>query len=344
MKAALHNGAGVMEVRSIPVPEVGPREVLVRVKASGICGSDLNLYGTNKTPETIPGGHEIAGEVVEVGENVRGVKAGDRVALEGIGEGRACGECYFCRTGQYVNCPNRQPSSGGGFAQYMKRLARACHRLPDSFSWEEGALVEPFAVGVHGVRFGGMKGGDTVVVLGAGTIGLMSVAAARCLGAGRVFATAMHPHQKEMALRLGADAVFLPEGAELGETVDGATGGVGADVVIETVGRRSPVTVQQAIEITRKQGRIVIMGVFHHGPLSVDFFKLLLKEHLVVFANCYSILDGRHDFDVAIDLMASGRASLKQLVTHRLPLDRIQEAFGVAQDKTSGSIKVMLFP
>ena len=343
MLAALHNGAGAFEPKQIARPKLGAGEALVRVRAAGICGSDLLIYNDSKTPETLPAGHEVAGEVVELGKGVKGVRVGERVAVEGIGEGRACGDCYFCRTGQWVRCLNRAPSSGGGFAQYMVRLARACHPLPDSLSWEEGALVEPLAVSIHGLRRGDMRGGETVAVLGAGNIGLTGVAAARALGAGRVFATARHPHQRTMALRLGADAVFSPEGDGMAKAVAEATGGLGADLVLETVGGYTPATIEQAIAVARPQGRIVVLGGFRK-PLTLDLLPPLLREQSIIFANCYAVMDGRHEFDMAIEMIALKRAPVKQMVTHRFPLERIQEAFSAAYDKSSGSIKVQLFP
>ncbi len=343
MLAALHDGAGKMSLRQVPVPQVGPGEALVKVHACGICGSDLLNFKNAREPEKVPSGHEVAGEVVEVGAGVTGLRVGDRVAVETVGEGRACGDCFFCRQGQYRQCLHRVESSGGGFARYVKRFAHGCHKLPASLSWEEGALVEPFAVGLHGARRGGVKGGDTVVVLGAGNIGLACVAAARCMGAGKVLATARHPQQKEMALRLGADEVLSPEGPELIKAVEAATSGLGADVVLETVGGYTADTFRQAVAAGRMQARIVVLGGFRQ-PVPVDLLEPLLKEQSILFSSCYSATDGRHEFDMAAEFMASGRAKLAPMVTHRFPLERINEAFAAAYDKSTRSIKVQVFP
>jgi threonine dehydrogenase-like Zn-dependent dehydrogenase len=343
MKAALYDGKGTMRIEELPQPEVERDTVIVRVRRSGICGSDLNIYRGMKEPEKLPAGHEPAGEIVEIGLGVEGWSIGDRVAVEAVAQGRACGRCRFCLAGQYRRCLNLVEGWGGAFAQYIKRKALGCYRLPDRLSWEEGALVEPLAVSVHGVRRGKLRWNETVVVLGAGTIGLTSIAAARTMGAGKLFATARYKHQAAMALRLGADAVFSPEGGELEEAIAGATGGLGADLVIETVGGRSSATLRQAISIARGLGRIVVLGGFRE-PVEVDFLTPLLNEQAIVFAQCYSILEERHDFDIAIDILASGTLPLEDMVTHTFPLERVQEAFSTAYDKSTGSIKVQLVP
>ncbi len=343
MKAALHDGKGSMHLVELPRPVAEPGYVVVRVRTTGICGSDLLIYADATQPETQPAGHEIAGEVAEVGPGVEGLRPGDRVAVEGIGQGRACNRCWYCRQGQFRFCQYRSQDTSGGFAQYLRRKAPGCYKLPDSLSWEEGALVEPLAVSVHGVRLAHIRGGETVVVLGAGTIGLTSVAAARALGAGQVFVTARHPHQAEMARRLGADHVLSPNTDEMWDAVAQATEGRGADVVIETVGGHSSDTLLQAVKLCRSQGKVVILGGFR-VPVTMDMLQPLLKEQTFLFSSCYSVLDGHHDFEIAIGLMASGRVPLKQIVTHRFPLDRIQEALDTAYNKKTGAIKVQVVP
>jgi len=343
MKAALHDGVSGMRVVEVARPQVEQDTVLVRVRAAGICGSDLNIYRRTTEPEKLPAGHEVAGEIAEIGPGVEGWSVGDHVAVETVGQGRACRRCRFCLAGQYRRCLNLAQGWGGGFAQFIKRKALGCYRLPDHLSWEEGALVEPLAVSVHGVRRGKMRGGETVVVLGAGTIGLTSVAAARAMGAGKVFATARHQHQAEMARRLGADATFSPEGPELKEAVADSTDGLGADLVFETVGGTTAATLQQAISVVRGLGRIVVLGGFY-GTMELDLLTPLLEEQALIFSQCYAILDERHDFEIAIDILASGKLSLKEMVTHTFPLEEAQEAFRTAYDKTTGSIKVQLTP
>ena len=166
MKAAFFDGDNAMMLADIAAPEPGPEDVVIRVHSTGICGSDLLMNADKTEPDAIPFGHEVAGEIVEVGSRVASGLLGQRVAVETIGHGLACAQCWYCRQGQFRQCLNKAENEGGGFAEYMKRRAIGCYPLPDGMSWEEGALVEPLAVSVHGVRRGQMQGGETVVVLG----------------------------------------------------------------------------------------------------------------------------------------------------------------------------------
>lgn len=340
MIAALYDGHGGMRIGDIEKPEAGPGEAIIKVRYSGICGSDLLMNAEKTEPDVTPFGHEVAGEIVEVGDGVDRSRIGERVAIEAVGHSRACGKCWFCRMGQYIQCMDIAPRTGG-FAQYMKGRINGFYALPGNLSWEEGALVEPLAVSVHAVRRAPLRGGETVLVLGAGTIGLTSVAAARAYGAGKVFVTARHEQQAAMAKSLGADEAFSPDGPELAEALAEATGGRGADVTIETVGGNSGATLEQSIEHTRKQGRIVILGGFR-APITMNWIAPLLKEQSIIFSSCYSIIDGKHDYELAADLMSSGRAPIEQIVTHRFPLEEAGKAFETAYSKSTGSIKVQL--
>jgi threonine dehydrogenase-like Zn-dependent dehydrogenase len=341
MKAAFFDGDASMMLADVAVPEPGPDDVIIRVRATGICGSDLLMNVDKTEPDQIPVGHEVAGEIVDVGSGVDASWLGQRVAIETIGHGLACASCWYCRQGQFRQCLHKRPNEGGGFAQYMKRRAIGCYSLPDGLSWEDGALVEPLAVSVHGVRRGHMQGGETVAVLGSGSIGLTAIAAARALGAGKIFATARHAQQAEMAKALGADEVVSSEGADLKEALEAATEGRGADMTIETVGGHTGATLEQSIEVTRMQGRIVILGGFRR-PITMDWLPPLLKEQSVIFSSCYSILNGQHDYELAIAMLASGRAPLQPIVTHTYSLEEIGQGFATAYDKKTGSIKVQI--
>ncbi len=341
MKVALYDGSGSMNLSEYPQPEAGPGDAIVRVRATGICGSDLQMKADQTTADDTPAGHEVAGEVVAVGDGVDATMLGTRVAIETIGHGRACLNCWYCRMGQYKQCMDMAPAEGGGFAQYIKRKAAGCYTLPDELDWQEGALVEPFAVSVHGVRRGRLVGDETVLVLGSGNIGLTAVAAARALGAGTIFVTARHEQQATLAKQLGADYAFAPDDPTLNDAISDATQGLGADLTVETVGGWNADPIEQAIDLTREQGRFVVIGGYR-TPITVDWLRPMLKEQTIVFSSCYGIIDGRHDYEVAIDLMANGKVDLKPMVTHIYSLDDIQVGFATAYDKTTGSVKVQI--
>ena len=341
MTAAFFNGRGQMELHDHPRPEAGPGDAVIRVQSTGICGSDLQMNVDKVAPDKMPAGHEVAGEIVEIGDGVDPTLMGKRVAVEIIGQGRACTTCWYCRQGQFIACQNMAPPESGGFAEYMMRKAIACYPFPDSLSWAEGAMVEPLAVSIHGVRRGGMSGGETVAVLGSGTIGLMAIAAARAMGAGKIIATARYEQQATLAKVLGADEALPDSGPDFKQAIDDSTEGRGADLTIETVGGHQDQTAAQAVDVTRMQGRIVILGGYRR-PFEFDFLRPLVKEQSIIFSSCYSVLDGRHDYEVAIDMIASGQADIEQMVTHKYRLDQVQTAFETSYDKGTGVIKVQI--
>ena len=186
-----------------------------------------------------------------------------------------------------------------------------------------------------------MNGGETVALLGAGTIGLTAVLAARQLGAGKIFITARHEQQAAMALSLGADYACSPEGEEFQDLIGDHTNGRGADLAVETVGGKSNTTLIQSVESTRMQGRIVILGGFR-TPLQFDWLGPLLKEQSMIFSSCYGILNGYHDYEMAINMLANESNGLSNIVTHKYSLEDIQQGFECAYDKTTGSIKVQI--
>lgn len=336
MLAAFCTGREKIEVREVPAPSPGPGEVLLRVRACGICGSDLHFYrGDLPAMPGISPGHEFAGEVAALGEGVSGFQVGQRVAVEPL---RVCRECPYCRTGQYHLCPKRVllgTFAPGGLAQFVPVPAYTLYPLPDDLDWELAALAEPLAVAVHGLHMVGLALGERVLVLGSGSIGLMAVLAARAAGAREIVATYRHEHQGEAALAAGASrAVPAAEAAGLANE--------GFDVVVETVGGRAD-TLGQAVNLVRPGGRVSVLGLFT-GPVQVNALTLMLKEAKVVGGITYC-RPGRHsDFEAALGILRSEPERARALVTHRFPLERAAEAFAAAADKSSRSLKVHILP
>jgi 2-desacetyl-2-hydroxyethyl bacteriochlorophyllide A dehydrogenase len=340
MKAAVFAGPRKFEVQEVEQPQPGPGEALVRMRNVGICGSDLHFFrGEFPLPPGFILGHECAGEVAAVGDGVTGLAPGDRVALELF---NVCLTCAHCRSGNYQHCATRKASglnAPGGLREFITVPAYTMYKLPDEIDFELGALLEPLTVNVHGLRLVDLRFGDRVAVLGAGTIGLTGIVAARAMGATWIGVTARHPHQKEMALALGADEVFdaTDEGvAQLAKVSQGA------DVVVETVGGHGD-TLAQAVSVVGIGGRISVLGAFTQ-PVQLHPIMFFLKEMKIVGSNCYGRGGRRSDYELSIEIMRRNADALRKLITHRFPLDAIAEAYATADDKSSGAIKVTITP
>ncbi|MFM7143604.1 MAG: zinc-binding dehydrogenase [Alphaproteobacteria bacterium] len=337
MRAARGREPGRIDVEEVPIPEPGEGEVLLRVERCGICGSDLHWWhGGIPVPGVCPG-HEIAATVAGTGRGVVGVKAGDRVTVEGI---RTCGRCEYCRSSDYELCRGLGMigmTIPGGFADYLVTTERHLFPVPAGVDDETAQLAEPLAVSIHAARLAGLSLGQRVLVLGAGTIGLTAVVAARRGGAGEILVTARRPHQREAALALGATRVFDPTDGELASYCFDHP----VDVVLETVGDANS-SLNDAISCVRPGGSVAVLGVFTQAPLLNALF-LMMKEVRLVGSMCYGRRDGRADFELALDVLASEGEKLRStMITHRFPLDRIADGFAAANDKSSGSIKVSI--
>lgn len=339
MRAAFCTAARRVEIRDVPAPAADPKGLVVRVRNCGICGSDLHWYVGEFPPPAVCPGHEIAGEVVEVGRDVEGVSAGDSVAVEPL---VVCRECPYCRTGNYQLCRRFHVlgmSRPGGLAEYVSVPAYAVYRLPPEMDCELASLTEPTAVCVHAVRLAGVAIGDRVLVLGAGSIGLLSILAARAAGAREVAVTARHAHQADMARRLGATRVFGTDSA--GEQERSAwTADCPVDVVIETVGG-SANTINEAIEAVRPAGTVAVLGIFTNPPPCAAV-ALVIKEVRMVGSLTYGRSGPRTDFDVALQLLAAEQTRARALITHRFELEAAAAAFATAADKSQGAIKVTI--
>lgn len=340
MQAAICRQAGRIVVEESPRPEPGPGDVVVRIRNCGICGSDLHWYHDHMMIPTVCPGHEIAGEVADVGLGVSALRAGDRVAVEGI---ESCGTCRYCAAGTYHLCPAVGivgMTVPGGYAEYLRIPARHCFPVPKDVPFDVAALSEPLAVSVHGVRTSGLAIGQRVLVLGAGTIGLMAVLAARAGGAGEVLVTARRPQQKAAAAALGADHVLDErDGEATAQVIQAAP----VDLVVETVGGDAD-TLDQAVFACRPGGTICVLGAYTKMPTFPALF-VLAKELTIKGSFVYNRTGARADFEIVQDLLARHVAVLgRTVITHRVPLAAIDGGFRTASDKTTGSIKVTVQP
>jgi threonine dehydrogenase-like Zn-dependent dehydrogenase len=337
MRAAVWNDKGTLDVAERPVPEPRAGWVRVKVHSVGICGTDLHFYrGSFPSPAGLLPGHEVGGVVDLPGEGTE-VQAGTPVAVEPL---VGCGRCAHCLSGNYNRCPQRMllgVNGRGGLAEYMTAPAASLHTLPAEVPPDAGNLVEPLAVCVRGTRFAAVDLGARVLILGAGSIGLMSILTARAAGAAEVHVTARHESQREKALALGADGVYQSAeqaARELGERA--------IDVVIETVGGKAS-TLADAVRVVRPGGMVSMLGVFEGGT-TLPALDFSLKEVRLVASNCYARFGAGSDFSAAVALLRARLADVRSLVTHRFAIDKVNEAFAAAANKSTGSIKVVLTP
>lgn len=350
MKTAMFYGGPDIRIEEIPTPEPGPGEVLVRVRAAGICGSDLHSYRQPRRDGQTPtrAGHELSGEVAAVGPGVTGLAIGQRVGIEPM-HLLGCGACAPCRRGDYHVCPSRGRRDGrhlhsAGFSEFDLVAASNVFPLPDHLSLEEAAILDVYGVAVHGVHRLPVRPQDTVVILGTGAVGLTQGQVARALGAGQVIVVGRRDEPLEIARAVGAaDAVINASRVDPIQAVRELSGGAGADVVFETVGGRSA-TIQQACEMAAFGGAVGVVGLFVE-PIVLDTGLPMRKEIDLRWVNSYSTWDGVREYRIALDLLAGGKVQARPLITHQVPLERIAEGFAWADNKRdSGAIKVLVTP
>ena len=341
MKTAVMLGIGKMGFEEREIPQVKEDEVLVKLEYVGICGSDLHYYESGAIGDYVVNppfvlGHEPGGTVVEVGRNVKHLKAGDRVALE---PGKTCGHCEFCKAGRYNLCPDvvffATPPVDGVFQEYVAHEAELCFKLPDNVSTMEGALIEPLAVGFHAAMQGGARAGQTAVVMGAGCIGLVTMMALKAMGVTKVYTVDIMEKRLQKALELGADGVINAGQADAVEEVRKLTDGKGCDLVIETAGTQA--TTVQAIRMTKKGAAIVLVGYSKSGEMMLPMSLALDKE--LTFKTVFRY---RHIYPMAIDAVAAGKVNLKGIVTDIFTLDEIQKAMDHSVNNKADIVKAVV--
>lgn len=333
MKAAVFRDFGLpLEIEDIAEPRPAADQVLIRVARCGICGSDLHM--TREPALGIrPGavlGHEFSGEILELGSAATGFKVGDRVAVAPV---RGCGHCLSCQSGEPAWCDSML-LQGGGYAELAVAADRQCLKLPGLASVEDGALVEPLAVALHGVALSGLSAGARALVLGAGPIGLAVAFWARRLGATRVGVVDLTPLQAELAMKLGATH-FVQAGEDAANRVTAALGGM-PDVVFECVGR--PGILAQALEHVRPRGSIIMLGLCTTADSFVPFHAVSKEVKLIA-----SAFFSMREYQKALDVLDGGHAEARDLVTDTVPLSTLPGVFESLRQRTS-QCKVLVQP
>ncbi|HXX22721.1 MAG TPA: alcohol dehydrogenase catalytic domain-containing protein [Terriglobia bacterium] len=344
MKALVktQKGEGFLEIRDVPEPSPGPGEVLIEVRACGICGTDLHVWH-DEFPHWPPVilGHEFSGQIIGSGPETELFKVGERVV--GEPHTRACGHCYLCRTGNIQICPlKRSPGWGidGAFAKYLKMPELLLHRIPDSMSFDLAALVEPTANTVHDVvERAGILAGDFVVVLGPGPIGLLAALTARAAGARHV-AIVGTPVDESLRLKkareLGFETVINVAQQDPVAVVQKLTAGLGADLVVECSG--AVPAIASTVELIRKKGRICVIGLTGKDSIPFPWDKAGFKVCDVIF----NLSTSYTSWDRTIHLLASGQLPAGEIITRRAPLSEWRSAFEDIEAKRA--LKVLLIP
>ncbi|RYG48584.1 alcohol dehydrogenase [bacterium] len=348
MKAALKTIEGTFEVGSADMPALqGEDWVRARVRVAGICGTDLRHWKKEEPElECHIMGHELAGEVVEVGPSVTNVKPGDRVVIETV---LGDGECEYCRVKRYNICPHlyetRTKSVSRAYAEFVVGPASHFYHLPDHVSFEEAALIDTLSVCLHAQHLSGLGINDKVAILGAGPIGLGQLMLAKASGAD-VIITDVVDSSLEMAKRLGADAVVNSDREDPVARVMEFTGGRGVEIAFECAGGDfMPTTLPQATKMARRGGKVMLVGGFDKGETSIplEWQRIQMSEIRLIPCASFAFWDIYPEQGMVLDLISKGRLDVGKLVTHRFKLDQINEAFDTAQNKQeTGAVFVAL--
>jgi 2-desacetyl-2-hydroxyethyl bacteriochlorophyllide A dehydrogenase len=343
MRALVHTAPMQFELRDVPQPQPDDEEVLVRVKACGICGSDVHGY-TGKTGRRIPPiimGHEASGVVESIGRSVRNVAIGDRITFDST---VYCNQCPACRQGRVNLCQNRKVLGvstpafrrDGAMAEYVVVPWWITYRLPEAVSFEEAALIEPASVSLHAARITPIDVNDVVVVVGAGQIGLFAIQAARVKGAGTIIALDMKEERLALARQLGADVTINPGTADVAAEIRRAVARPDADAVLEAVGTEASVSL--AIQLTKLGGHVTLIG--NVTPRIQVNLQDIVSRELTLRGSC--AIAG--EYRACLDLMAAGRIQAKPLISKLVPLSDGQAAFDALHHGDAGLMKIVLKP
>jgi len=328
-------------VQETEEPKIGPSQVLVEIKATAICGSDIHIYRWDeqttrwKTPLPMTVGHEFSGKVVEVGKEVKFIRPGDNIA----GESHIpCGTCYYCRTGNMHICQDMLifglQTKEGSFAKYAAVPEIIAYKLPSGVSYEEGALLEPFGVAVHGIERTGIEPGDVVLVFGSGPIGIFAQQVAKASGASMVIAAGRRKFRLDLARRIGSADVFLStESDDIVKRTIELTNGRGADVVIELAG--VPTTIRQAFQALKKTGRVGLVGL-PEKPVEIETTSMIIYKEATVVGSTGRSMFGT--WERMVSLVANKRVNLTGVITDRLSLDEAEEGFQRVMKGESGKV------
>jgi len=343
MKALVLEEYNSLIYKDIPMPDCKADEVLIRVKACGICGSDVHGFdgSTGRRIPPLVMGHEASGVIEGLGANVKDSHVGDRVTFDST---VYCGNCYFCRRGEINLCSNRRVlgvscdeySRNGAFAEYVAVPERILYSLPDEISFEQAAMIEPVSIAFHALELAKVSLNESAVVFGAGIIGLFTIQLLRAAGCGRILAVDTNVSRLDIASKMGADIVFNPADGDATEFARDIANGHGYDMAFEAVG--IPATVSAAIESTRKGGRIVLIGNVS-SQVTVPLQKIVARQ-LTLYGSCAS----NGEYPACLDMIVRGDVDVDTLMSAVAPLSEGASWFKRLYNAEPGLMKVLLTP
>jgi L-iditol 2-dehydrogenase len=343
MKALVLREYKKLSLENIAQPTPGPGEVLVRVQACGICGSDVHGWdgSTGRRIPPLVMGHEAAGIVADVGDGVAGFEKGDRITFDST---ISCGACFFCQRGQINLCDNRQVlgvscgefKRAGAFAEFVLVPARICYRLPENLPFEKAALIEAISIGVHAVGITPIAIGDTAVIVGTGMIGLLTLQSARIAGCTKIIAVDVEDNKLATARKLGATHSLNAKDCDVPAEIRKLTDGRGADVALECVGATA--TIVSAIESTRKGGTVTLVG--NITPKIELPLQSVVTRQIRLQGSCAS----SGEYPACIDLLASGAIQVDPIISAVAPLDEGPQWFERLYNHEPNLMKVVLKP
>ena len=343
IKAAVLTHPKQIEVEQREMPQPKEDEVLIRIRTVGICGSDVHYYehgriGRYVVEKPIILGHEASGEIVSVGSKVTHLHAGQRVAIE---PGATCGECDYCKSGRYNLCPHVKflatPPYDGAFAEYVTMRSDVVFPIPDDFSFETAALIEPFSVGLHAIRRGELKQNETVIIMGMGPVGLLTVVNAKLAGASTIIGVDLEQSRLDLALEMGATHTINLREESLAQKVMEATNYELVDVAFETAG--NPKAVQGAVASVKRGGRVVIVGMSPQDEVPVNISHIVDSE-----IDLRGIFRYHHTYPASIELLSNKDVNIDKIITSKYSLDQTGAAFEKALQDKANTVKIMVYP
>lgn len=336
--AVFHGVSDGVKIENVPVPKIeNHNDILVRIHRSGLCGSDIHwIEGKLPIDTPIILGHESSGEVADIGKDVKSLSVGDHITID---PNVKCGICEYCRTNRINLCKKNYGigvNKNGGFAKYALVPEKTAYKIPDDMSWRQAGIVEPLSCVIHGLNRSKLKAGESVVVFGAGPMGMLWINLLKSVGAGKIISVELQESRRKVAGKLGADHLVDPAVVDPVEEIMRITQGNGVDVAVEMVGIIP--TINQSIKSTRPGGRTVIMGA-PHGDAVASFipFDMWMGERDILPAFIHN-----GDFKSSIDVLHQGIVDADAIVTHDFPLNKFHEAF--ESFKAGEGVKTHLIP